>query len=172
MRDPVLEVINADPTSVWRLEWRRLLLLDRLMKRAFLVRDVLADCYCRLQPSTLHGIGVFAVRDIPRNKNPFRMLARYARPGYVRITEEELEALPHGLAGTIRALFVPTDGAMYVPTCGTNLVYLIAYLNHSDMPNLRTRDGFNFFTRRKICEGEELTVDYHTYGASELLLRT
>ena len=139
------------------------------MKRALLVREVLADCYCRLQPSAIHGIGVFAIRDVPRGKNPFQMLARYARPGYVRITEEELEALPPGLARTIRALFVPTDGAMYIPTCGTNLVYLIAYLNHSDTPNLRTRDGFNFFTRRKIREGEEMTVDYHTYGADELL---
>lgn len=139
------------------------------MKRALLVRKVLADCYCRLQPSAIHGIGVFAIRNIPRGKNPFQMLPRYARPGYMRITEEELEALPRGLAGTIRALFVPTDGAMYIPTCGTNLVYLIAYLNHSNAPNLRTRDGFNFFTRRKIPDGEELTVDYRTYGADDLL---
>lgn len=139
------------------------------MKRALLVREVLADCYCRLQPSPIHGIGVFAIRDIPRGKNPFQMLARYARPGYVRITDAELEALPRGLATTIRALFVPTDGVMYLPTCGTNLVYLIAYLNHADTPNLRTRDGFNFFTRRKIRAGDELTVDYRTYGADHLL---
>jgi len=139
------------------------------MKRALLVREVLADCYCRLQPSAIHGIGVFAIRDIPRGKNPFQMLPRYARPGYMRITHEELEALPPGLARTIRALFVPTDGAMYIPTCGTNLVYLIAYLNHSNVPNLCTRDGFNFFTRRKVREAEELTVDYRTYGADDLL---
>jgi hypothetical protein len=67
------------------------------MKRASLVRRVLADCYCRLGPSTIHGIGVFAVRDIPRDRNPFATMRRYAGPGYVRITDDELDALPGGL---------------------------------------------------------------------------
>jgi SET domain-containing protein len=139
------------------------------MKRAELLRRVLADCYCRLQPSPIHGIGVFAVRDIPRGRNPFKTLRKYARPGYVRITDDELDALPPKLCGMIRALFVPTEGAMYLPTSGTNLVHLIAYLNHSDTPNLRTADGFNFFARRRIIEGEELTVNYRAYGADHLL---
>jgi hypothetical protein len=127
------------------------------MTRTELLARVLADCYCRLQPSSIHGIGVFAIRDIPRRTNPFGTLERYARPGYVRITEQELRLLPVRLAGMIRALFVPTDGTMFVPTCGTNIVYLIAYLNHSAAPNLSTEDGFNFLARRKIRSGEELT---------------
>ncbi len=36
-------------------------------------------------------------------------------------------------------------------------------------PNLRTTDGFTFIALKKICEGEELTADYHTYGADDLL---
>ena len=54
------------------------------MTRTELLARVLADCYCRLQPSSIHGIGVFAIRDIPRRTNPFGTLKRYARPGYVR----------------------------------------------------------------------------------------
>ncbi|MEJ0018430.1 MAG: SET domain-containing protein [Acetobacteraceae bacterium] len=69
----------------------------------------------------------------------------------------------------LRDLFVPTDGTMWLPTSGTNIVYLIAYLNHSAAPNLRTTDGFTFTARRRILEGEELTVDYRTYGADDLL---
>ena len=65
----------------------------------------------------------------------------------------------------ICALFVPTDGEMWLPNCGTNLVYLKSYLNHSTTPSLRTKDGYHFTSLRKICEGEELTVDYRTYGA-------
>src|SRR5690242_11896099 len=120
------------------------------MTRTQLLHRVLADCYCRLRPSPIHGIGVFAVRDIPRGRNPFKTLPKYARPGYVRVTDAELDALPPGLSDMIRTLFVPTDGTMYLPTSGMNIVYLIAYLNHSDTPTLRTSDGFNFFTRRKV----------------------
>ena len=139
------------------------------MKRAEFLRRVLANCYCRLAPSPIHGIGVFAIRNIPRGRNPFNTLPKYARPGYVRMTSVELAVLPPKLREMISALFVPTDGEMWLPTCGTNVVYLNSYLNHSTAPNLRTRDGFTFIALRKISEGEELTADYHTYGADDLL---
>jgi SET domain-containing protein len=135
--------------------------------REQLLKRVLQDCYCRLRPSKIHGIGVFAVRDIPRGKNPFKTLPKYDSIGYVRITEEELVALPLRLSELIRALFVPTDGKTHVPNHGMNVVRLNCYLNHSTMPNMRTRDGYNFITVRKIMTGEELTVDYRTYGADE-----
>src|SRR5215469_14211287 len=101
------------------------------MKRAEFVRRVLADCYCRLAPSTIHGIGVFAVRNIPRGKNPINIHSKYSRPGYVRITNDELNALPLKLYQMIHSLFVPTDEEMWLPSCGTNVVYLNSYLNHS-----------------------------------------
>jgi hypothetical protein len=85
------------------------------------------------------------------------------------MTSAELDALPPKLREMISALFVPTDGEMWLPTCGTNVVYLNSYLNHSTSPNLRTRDGFTFIALRKISEGEELTADYRTYGANDLL---
>lgn len=60
---------------------------------------------------------------------------------------------------------------MHVPNYGLNVVHLNAYLNHSETPNLRTTDGFTFIARRKILVGEELTVDYRTYGADEHALK-
>jgi uncharacterized protein len=136
------------------------------------VRRVLGDCYCRLQPSRIAGIGVFAIRTIPRGTDPFRLPARYARPGYMRVTEAERAALPPGLAELIHALFLPDDdGRLHVPTCGTNLVYLNHYLNHSPRPNMGTKDGFVFTALRTIRRGEELTVDYRTYDAEAVLPR-
>src|SRR6476620_7568161 len=120
------------------------------MRRSELLRKVLANCYCRLETSPIHGIGVFAVRNIPRGTNPFGTLLKYSRPGYVGITDEELDALPLKLSCMIRALFIPTEGKMYLPTSGTNVVYLVSYLDHSSNPNLRTNDGFNFFTRKRV----------------------
>ena len=139
------------------------------MKRTELLRRVLSQCYCRLQPSGIHGVGVFAVRDIPRRKNPFLTMPRYAQPGLVKIIDSELQKLPPGLSATIQALFIPNDGVLHIPTSGTNIVHIAAYLNHSTAPNLRTGDGFDFIAVRKILAGEELTVDYRTYGADRLL---
>jgi hypothetical protein len=95
--------------------------------------------------------------------------AKHAKPGYVRTTSDELDALPPKLREMICALFVPADDELWLPNCGTNVVYLAAYLNHSTTPNLRSRDGYHIISLRKICEGEELTVDYRTYGANGLL---
>lgn len=139
------------------------------MKRAHLLNRVLRNCYCRLQPSNIHGIGVFAVRDIPKGRNPFRMIPKYGDIGYVRITEDELDALPPKLSEVIRNLFIPTDGKMHIPNHGMNMINLNCYLNHSATPNMCTKNGYDFVTFRKILVGEELTVDYRTYGADELV---
>ena len=49
-----------------------------------------------------------------------------------------------------------------------NVIRLNCYLNHSMKPNMRTRGGYNFsMATRKIMVGEELTVDYRTYGAEK-----
>jgi len=77
--------------------------------------------------------------------------------------------LPPGLASLIRSLFLPTDGQLVVPTSGTNLIELKCYLNHSPRPNMRSRDGATFTTLRQIGTGEELTVDYRSYGAKSIL---
>jgi hypothetical protein len=141
------------------------------MKRTPLLHRVLRDCYCRLQASKIHGIGVFAVRDIPKGKNPFNTIPKYSAFGYVRITEDELDALPSKLSEAIGALFLPTDGVMHIPNHGLNVIRLNSYLNHSAKPNMRTRDGYDFVAMRKILVGEELTVDYRTYGAEHLVSR-
>jgi hypothetical protein len=140
------------------------------MKRTPLLNRVLRDCYCRLRPSKISGIGVFAIRDIPKGRNPFRMIPKYGDIGYVRITEDELAALPPKLSELIRELFIPTDVKMHIPNYGLNVIHLNGYLNHSTTPNMRTRNGYDFITLMKISVGQELTVDYRTFGAEELVL--
>ena len=139
------------------------------MRRKHLLHRVLRDCFCRLQPSKIHGIGVFAIRDIPKGRNPFKTIPKYANFGYVRIAADDFDALPPNLAEFIRTLFLPTAGVMHIPTYGLNVVRLNSYLNHSVDPNMRTRDGYDFVAVKKIMVGEELTVDYRTYGAEHLI---
>jgi SET domain len=139
------------------------------MTRKETIRRILRETYCRLAPSRIHGVGVFAVRDIPKGVDPFRVGAGVARE-WVEITESEIAAAPAGVRALLNTLFVPdTDGLFRIPSLGANLVDVGSYLNHSERPNMRTADGNRFFARRKIKAGEELTVDYRTYGAQHLL---
>ena len=79
------------------------------MKRTDLLNRVLRDYYCRLQPSKIHGIGVFAVRDIPKGRNLFKTLPKYTNFGYVLITDDELDALSPRHSELIRSLFIPAN---------------------------------------------------------------
>jgi hypothetical protein len=109
------------------------------------------------------------VRDIPKGRNPFKTIPKYGEIGYVRITENELDALPSKVSQLIRDLFIPSNGKMHIPNYGLNMINLNSYLNHSTSPNMRTGDGYDFMTLRQILAGEELTVDYRTYGAEHLI---
>ena len=41
------------------------------MDKKELLDNLLNKTYCRLRPSKNHGIGVFAIKDIPKGVNPF-----------------------------------------------------------------------------------------------------
>ena len=139
------------------------------MQRKRTVNRILNECYCRLAPSSIHGIGVFAVREIPKGTDPFRIGVAYPS-GWIEITQAELDRASDGVRNLLALLFVrDKKGDLSIPAIGTNLVDISAYLNHSDRPNMKTADGHTFTAKRKIRKGEELTVDYSTYGACELL---
>ena len=92
--------------------------------------------------------------------------------GWVEITSAELKHAAPGVRRLLASLFLPDDdGAFRVPVLGANLVDIGSYLNHSDRPNMRTADGHRFVAKRRIRAGEELTVDYRTFGAAGLLKR-
>lgn len=131
----------------------------------------MGEAYCRIAPSPIHGVGVFAVRHIPKGVDPFRIGMRYPRD-WLDIPPAELARAPLGVRRLLTSLFLlDDDGAFRVPILGANLVDIGSYLNHSDRPNMRTADGHRFVARRRIRAGEELTVDYRTFGAAGLLRR-
>jgi hypothetical protein len=139
------------------------------MNRKQRVRRILRETYCRLAPSPIHGIGVFAVRDIPKGIDPFAVGMRYPSH-WVAVTPAEIEQAPAGVRSLLASLFVADASDTFrIPILGTNLVDIGAYLNHSGRPNIRTADGHRFTTRCRIPAGKELTVDYTTYGAGDLL---
>src|SRR3989344_4289152 len=124
--------------------------------------ESLKKTYCRLKPSRIEGVGVFAIRDIPQNINPF---LKEEKPSWIKLREEELKQLPKEVLEMIDSFFViEKSKEVEIPQNGLNGMDVSFFLNHSRNRNMKTDDsGYNFLTLRKIKKGEELTVNYGTY---------
>jgi len=111
-----------------------------------------------LRASKVHGIGVFAIREIPEGESVF-----YGSPKqkWVCFKKDELGRLPEEIKLMIDD-FLPTDkqGGVSVPENGLNGMDISFFLNHSKKPNCRAVRNGSFITIRKIAKGEELTVNY------------
>ena len=122
----------------------------------------LENTYCRIKPSSLHGVGVFAVRNIPKNVGPFKGIRKQK---WVEFNVSELKYLGKEIIKMIDSFYViEKDGKVLINEDGLNGMDISFFLNDSKSPNLKTIDGgYNFITLRKIKKGEELTVAYYTY---------
>lgn len=131
-----------------------------------LLKNLKDDTYCRIMPSKTHGVGVHAIKNIPKGVNPFKRLGKETRP--VKITEGEYKSLPAPVQKLIRDFSQKDDGHWYVPDVGFNGIDVSFYLNHNTKPNVkiccdRETSYFVYFkTLREIKKGEELLIDYKT----------
>jgi SET domain-containing protein len=122
----------------------------------------LKNTYCRIQPSAIHGIGVFAIRDIPKNTNPFKGIKRQK---WAEINNNELKDADKNILKMINDFYVvEKDGTVEVNETGLNGMNISYLLNTSNNPNVkRINGGHNAITLRRIKKGEEVTIDYGTY---------
>lgn len=135
------------------------------MTKEALLKDLQKDTYVMIKPSPLHGIGVFAIRDIPKGT---RDLFSQGVGEWIKLTVAEVEALPKHSKDLVENHCLFDEDFYYVPDYGFKLVDLVIYLNHSDKPNvISINDGEFFEATRDIAEGEELLVDYGTIVACE-----
>jgi len=130
-------------------------------KKAFL--KSLRHVYCRLAV-TKHGVGVVAVRDIPRGVDPFKKCDPYG--SVMKITQEEFEGYdaPEEAKELVRDFCALQGGYYFVPTYGIDAIDKSYFLNHSKKANMVTRDkGETFVAARNIKKGEELCANYDQY---------
>lgn len=132
-----------------------------LSKKQLTLKNLQAT-YCRLQPSPLGGVGIFAIRSIPKNTNIFQGAAKQA---WFKFNKKDLQLLDKDIKRLVADFFgSEDDDSVYVPQGALNNMNISFYLNHSDQPNVKTIDqGQTFITLRKIKKGEELYSDYRTY---------
>lgn len=120
------------------------------------------DCYTRLMPSKIHGVGVFAIREIPKGTNIFKDDAS-------EMVWIDAEKLIHkrGQIGKLYEDFCVQSEGKYGCPKGFNNLTVAWYLNEpaaGTKPNIVCGKEYDFFAGRDIAEGEELTVDYSTYS--------
>ena len=133
------------------------------------IDDLKTKVFCRVARSKIHGVGVIAIRAIPAGINPMK------DDRDCEFEEIPIDAIRNDpeIPEAVKSLvtdFCPEreeDGVFDVPNHSLNGIGIAWYLNHSKTPNMEERDG-DFFTLREIAEGEELTVDYGTYGELNL----
>jgi len=123
--------------------------------------EKLKDTYCRLKPSEINGVGVFAIRNIPKNKDPFPGILDQ---GWREIKVSDLKNLDKEILKMIDDFFViEKDNTVLIPELGLNGMDISFFVNHSERPNLKMMEDGSFLTLRKIKKGEELMVCYGTY---------
>ena len=89
------------------------------------------EVYCHLGISPVHGIGVFAVRPIPKGTNPLRSLVKHRE---ISFTHAELKSLPKGVRKQIDMFCYYDDSGVMISTMGMNTMDFSIYLNHSKQP--------------------------------------
>jgi hypothetical protein len=121
-----------------------------------------AGVYTRLQTSA-HGVGVFAIRDIPEGTNVFAGDDNAMR----EIDKNDFADVQPEIKKLYEDFCVWKDGKVKGPSNFNNLT-VGWYLNYSDTPNVRCDEHFDFITTREITKGEELTADYTKYDERPL----
>jgi hypothetical protein len=134
-------------------------------KKQFLAS--LSDVYTRLAP-TEHGVGVVAIRAIPKGTDPFKNCDPVGDVLEIPEAEFEAAAAPEEAKRIVRDFCALQNGIYFVPDYGIDAIDKSYFLNHSDTPNMATlKDGEAFLAARDIPAGEELTANYNLYHHTE-----
>jgi hypothetical protein len=122
--------------------------------------------YTRLKPSPIHGVGVFALRRIPKGTLLFDTNEKV-----VWIDETDIAYLPANVRKMYDDFCIVKHGKYGCPENFNNLT-MAWYLNDSSNPNVIVDDDFNMWAGRDIAEGEELTIDSSKFSEQPYLKST
>ena len=132
--------------------------------------DNLNKTYCRIMPSKLDGVGVFAIIDIPKDINPFEhVTTKCGHNKNIKVHKDELVGLHKNVIKMLNDyLKIDEKGYYEIPANGLNSLDISYYINNSDKPNMNiTFDkdcNFAIFKSNKLIKkGTELLINYDDY---------
>ncbi len=135
------------------------------MTKQALLDELANNTWVMLKPSATHGIGVFAIRDIPKG---CRTMFSTDPGDWVTVSRPEVDALPEAAKHLVENYCLYDEQDYYIPAHGFKAIDLSLFLNHADVPNLvSVNEGEYFETTREIKSGEELLIDYGTIVEGE-----
>ena len=131
------------------------------MTKEELLSELNADTWVMIRPSPIEGIGVFALRDIPKGCRDMFSKANKDHDEWMRVPKTEVDRLPSHSKALIENYCLYDDENYFIPEYGFKKMDLVNFLNHSDEPNVASvNDGEWFEALRDIHSGEELLIDY------------
>jgi len=119
--------------------------------------------YTRIGTSRVHGVGVRAIRDIPKGTLIFRGESERV----VWVSRAWMRRLPPAIRALYEDFGMLWGGRIGVPPT-LNMLSVGWYVNHADRPNVEAGDDGRFRALRRIRKGEELTADYRTFADDRL----
>jgi len=130
----------------------QLLPLSQELKEKLAIKR-LDQVYCRLKPSPIHGIGVFAIKTIPKGVNPFKN--SYQAQEAVLVSKKKIKQCDEVMK--LLDDYHPSNGnSMQIVSNFPNQLIWTNYINYSTSPNLQLFEDSEWKTLRDIEVGEEL----------------
>ena len=126
---------------------------------------LLSNTFAKLAPSNIHGIGLFAIRDIPFGQKLFEQILD--DNDYIFLKKGDLEVFDIEIQNLIKSLYILEEKGVWIQKTGLNHLDYSYYINHSNEPNLIYIQNKNYYLpKRDIKKGEELTYDYNEVSDS------
>lgn len=137
------------------------------MTKKELLQELAGNTWVMIKPSSIEGIGVFALQDIPRGcRTMFSQATEQEQ--WIPVTKNEIANLPAHAKALIENYCLYDDEHYFVPDYGFKTMDLVNFLNHSDTPNIISiNDGEFFEAIIEIKKGEELVIDYGVIVSGE-----
>jgi len=134
-----------------------------------LLKHLKNDIYCRIGVSKVHGVGVIAIKDIPKGTMPFATLSK-EKDKIINLSKNDIKDIHPNVRKILTDFFGDKKRDDYdVYAYGPNYINISFYMNHSDKPNIDVIEDtgsnyYSFITNRKIKKGEELFINYNEYS--------
>jgi SET domain-containing protein len=128
------------------------------MTKEQILKELAHETFVTLKPSTVHGIGVFALKDIPKG---CRDIFSKDETNWVKIPISDVDKLPHYSKNLVETYCLYDEENYFIPSHGFKMVDMVNYLNHSSIPNITpVNEGEFYEALTDIPAGTELLVNY------------